>query len=204
MKTGLLIAIVAAACLCAGVPQVYAMDFSADIVMTSAGQTNTSKVFVKGTKMRMDQPGRPMYTIMRGDKDLSWIVMTDQKAYMEAKSDPKQRPATEEKVRGEVSRKLIGNDTVDGRATKKYEVTYKDAERTSKMYQWIAPDIKFPVKSAAIDGSWTVEYRNVKMGSQPDSLFEIPAGYKKMAIPSMPGMPGAGSSGKLKMPQLPR
>ncbi len=203
MKTGLLIMTMVAACLCTAVPQSYAVDFSADVVMTSAGHTNASKIFVKGTKIRMEQQGRPMYTIMRGDKDVSWIVMTDQKAYMESRTDPAQRPATEEKVRGEVSRRLIGNDTVDGRAAKKYEVTFKDGERTSKMYQWMAPDIKFPVKTAAIDGSWTVEYRNIKMGGHPDSLFEVPAGYKKMSMPAMPGMPGA-SSGKPGMPQLPR
>ncbi len=204
MRTGLLIVIMIAACLCAAVPQLYALDFSADIVMTTAGQTNTSKVFVKDTKMRMEQKGQPMYTIMRGDKNVAWMVMIDQKAYMESRNDPAQRPATEEKVRGEVSRKLVGNDTVDGRTAKKYEVTYKDGERTSKMYQWIAPDIKFPIKTAAIDGSWTMEYRNIKMGSQPDSLFEVPAGYKKMTMPAIPGMPGAASSGKVKMPQLPR
>lgn len=203
MKTVLVIAVVVTACLCGAVSQVHAVDFSADMVMTSAGHTNTSKIFVKDKKVRMEQQGHPMYTIVRGDKDVSWMVMTDQKAYMESRTDPAQRPATEEKVRGEVSRKLIGNGTVDGRAAKKYEVTYKDGERTSKMYQWMASDIKFPVKTAAIDGSWTVEYRNIKMGGQPDSLFEVPAGYKKMAMPSMPGMPGA-SSGKPKMPQLPR
>jgi hypothetical protein len=27
------------------------------------------------------------------------------------------------------------------------------------------------------------------MGGQPDSLFELPKGYKKMAMPAMPAMP---------------
>jgi hypothetical protein len=31
-----------------------------------------------------------------------------------------------------------------------------------------------------------MEYHNIKMGGQTDSLFEVPKGYKKMAMPAMP------------------
>jgi hypothetical protein len=34
-----------------------------------------------------------------------------------------------------------------------------------------------------------MEYKNIKMGAQADSLFEVPSGYKKMAMPAMPQMP---------------
>ena len=50
-----------------------------------------------------------------------------------------------------------------------------------------------PVKTAAVDGSWSQELKNIKMGSQSDSLFELPAGYQKMQMPQLPmmqGMPG--------------
>ena len=54
------------------------------------------------------------------------------------------------------------------------------------MYQWIATDINFPVKTASVDGSWTTEYKNIKMGGQPDDLFEVPDGYQKSTMPNMP------------------
>jgi hypothetical protein len=63
-------------------------------------------------------------------------------------------------------------------------------DKTINTYQWMATDINFPVKTAAVDGSWSMEYKDIKLGSQPDSLFELPAGYQKMSIPSMP--PGVG------------
>jgi len=107
---------------------------------------------------------------------------------MEMTADPKQAPQGD-KVTGEVSRKLIGKETIDGHSTEKYEVTFKDGNKTEKMYLWIATDIKFPVKMAAVDGSYTMEYKNIKMGAQADSLFEVPSGYKKMAMPAMPQMP---------------
>ena len=52
-----------------------------------------------------------------------------------------------------------------------------------------------PVKTAAADGSWTVEYKNIDRGSQADSLFEVPAGFQKTA------MPGMGAGGMGGMPQ---
>jgi hypothetical protein len=93
----------------------------------------------------------------------------------------------EDKVKGEVSRKEVGSDTVNGHPATKYEVTAKVDDKVMQIYQWWATDINFPVKTAAIDGSWSMEYRDVKIGSQSDSLFEVPAGYKKMSLPRIPG-----------------
>ena len=39
-------------------------------------------------------------------------------------------------------------------------------------------------------GKMKRELKNIKEGRQPDSLFEIPAGYTKQTIPSYPGYPG--------------
>jgi hypothetical protein len=167
----------------------FGLEFSSDMVMTSKGQTNTSKVWAKENKFRMESGGQPGYTIMRGDKNVVWIVMPDQKAYMETKSDPSKQPRTEDKVKGEVSRKLIGSEAANGHPANKYEVTYTEGGKTERMYQWMATDINFPVRMAAVDGSWMLDYKNIKMGSQADSLFEIPSGFQKM------GMPGLGPRG---------
>ena len=178
-----------------------AVEFSADMVSTAQGRSTTTKVFVKDRMFRMEPQGAHSYSIMRGDKQLTWLVMPDQKSYMEMKADPNKEPKAEEKVRGEVSRKLLGTETVDGHPTQKYEVTYTQGGKTEKMYQWMATDIKFPVKMAGVDGSWTMEYKNIKMGSQPASLFEVPSDYKKTGMPSIPGMPSMPNMPK--MPKMP-
>lgn len=167
-----------------------ALDFSSDVVSTSHGQKQTSKIYVQGTKARMES-GPQGYSIVRPDKNLVWMVMPEQKSYMEMRFDPSKQPRTGEKVQGEVSRKLLGPETVDGHPCQKYEVTYKDKETSQKMYQWMATDIKFPVRTAAVDGAWMVEYKNIRLGSQPDSLFEVPSGFQKagMTLPDM----GAGA-----------
>ncbi len=171
---------------------VTAADFSADVIHKGKGYTGESKVYVQGNKVRMEPKGQNQYSIVRTDLSRTWVVMPDQRMYMESKYDPSQVP--QEKIRGEISRKLVGAETVDGHPTQKYEVTYKDGGKVMKSHQWVATDIDFPIKTAAIDGSWSMEYRNIRMGPQPDSLFEIPKGYQKMTVPSYPGgmMPGKG------------
>ena len=169
----------------------FALELSADMVSKAGkGKESSSKVYMKENKFRMEMKGANSYSIVRPDKNVMWMVTPGQKMYMEMKVDPKQNPKVEEKVKGEISRKLVGSETIDGHPTKKYEVTYKETNKEQKVYQWFATDIKFGIKTAAIDGSWSTEYRNIKMSNQPDSLFEVPAGYQKMNMPNVPGMGG--------------
>jgi len=176
-----------------------AADLSSDMVTTANGQKHTSRIYVQGAKVRMESGQQPGYHIVRPDRNVVWMVMPEQKSYMEMRLDTSRQPRTGEKVQGEVSRKLLGLETVDGHPAQKYEVTYKDRETNQKMYQWMATDIKFPVKMAAIDGSWTVEYRNITMGMQPDSLFEVPAGFQKASM-TLPNM-GVGTRPKESLPE---
>ena len=57
-----------------------------------------------------------------------------------------------------------------------------DGKKNSFML-WIANDLGLPVKTAAEDGSWSQEYKNIVIGPQPYELFEIPAGYQKFSMP---------------------
>ncbi len=74
----------------------------------------------------------------------------------------------------------VGNETVNGRSTVKYEGT--NAKGETGMV-WIDPKLRFPVKwQGKNDGG---ELRNIQEGAQPASLFEVPAGYTKMDMGGM-------------------
>ena len=163
----------------------WAFDFSADTVSTSQGQVSKGKIYVSNDKVRMDTPGAS--TITRMDKKVAWILMPDQNMYMEQPLSL-ENVAAAEKVPGELSRTLVGLDTVDGKTVNKYRVTYTSSAGESSMLQWVDSAMNIPVKTAAEDGSWSVEYRNITMGAQPDSVFELPTGYKKFAMPDMKEM----------------
>ena len=163
-------------------------EMSATVVSSSGGRTNQSKLYMKADKVRMEnEMAGGSYTIVRRDLKKVWMVMPPSKTYMEVAEGKKEAAAIpEEKVKGEVSRKVVGSETIDGHPCTKYEVTVKVDDKTMNTYQWMATDINFPIKTAAVDGSWSMEYKDIKLGSQPDSLFELPTGYQKMSIPSMP------------------
>lgn len=164
-----------------------AEDFSADMVSTSSGETFKAKIYVSGEKSRMEMP--EAITISRMDKKVSWVLMPAQKMYMEQPIDARAAAGTQEKINGEVDRSVEGKETVDGKATTKYRVTFETQGKRETVFQWIDEAGHFPVKTAAVDGSWSTEFQNIQTGPQDQGLFEIPAGYQKMSM----GMPDMGS-----------
>lgn len=165
-----------------------ALEFSADTVTTHKGDGKTTgKIYYKADRFRMDMESpQKVSMITRMDKKVIWNIMHSEKMYMEMPFDLKNKPMVEEKFEGEIERKHVGNETVDGHPTKKYLITYKSGTRKEQVYQWWATDVNFPIKTSAVDGSWVSEFENIKFGSQPDSLFEVPAGYQKFQF-QMPG-----------------
>jgi hypothetical protein len=163
-----------------------AVELSADMIMRDGEQKQAGKLYVKGNKYRIDTKNGSEYAIIRHDKNKSWIVMPEQKTYIEMPFDPKKKPAIEERRLQDGNRKLLGSETINGHATKKYEVTASRGEPADSFYQWVAPDINFPIRTAAVNGNWSIEYSNIRT-SVPDSLFEIPETYEKISMPLSAG-----------------
>jgi hypothetical protein len=46
-----------------------------------------------------------------------------------------------------------------------------------------------PIRTASPDGSFFMEYRDIKEDSVADNVFEPPAGFEKMALPGGMSMP---------------
>ncbi len=171
----------------AAVPQ-----FSADMVITDAkGKTILGKIFVKGTdKIRQEitADDETTITILRLDKKVNWTLLPDNQ-YLEAKMmfDPNQpNPEFEYETAN------LGNETVNGFACKVVQYTYKN-KKYGILTQWVSDKLGYAVKieSKNTKGKVTsvIEYKNVKVGNQRDSLFEVPAGYQKLDLPiNIPGM----------------
>ena len=191
-----------------GVTTAFGAEFTADQVMTASGKTMTGKIAFATDRWRMEtsaSEGAHPITIGRMDKKVMWMIMPDQKMYMEMPLRPEKAPKTGEKLDNEVSRKKVGSETIDGHPCDKYEVTVTSHGRTDRMLQWIATDIHFPIKTASGDGKMVTEYKNIKMGRPADSLFEVPQGYTRMGMPGpMGGMPEGMTHQMPKgMPEMP-
>lgn len=170
--------------LAAGAAQ--AAEFSADMVMKAPdGSGMTGKVFVKGQKIRqeMTQDGETVITILRLDRKLSWVLMPEEKAYMEMKMrESAEDPSLVEKADPTKVRRL-GKETVNGFVCEKVQVTDKGTVVT----QWLSTELGWPIKGEvkAPEGVSTHEYKNIRKGGVSDALFEVPSGYQKMSVPGM-------------------
>ncbi len=77
--------------------QAAAFELSADMITKEGEQKLTGKLYVKGNKYRIEMKSGSEYAIIRHDKNKSWIVIPDQKAYIEMPFDPKRKPAIEDR-----------------------------------------------------------------------------------------------------------
>jgi hypothetical protein len=183
MKSLLLMLMVT--CLFAVTTPASAMTFSADIY-NSDGQNG--KFYMDTDKIRTET--REMISIVRWDKKLVWLLMPEEKQYMEqvlnhANINQKHMPSIEP-ASDEIERFFILHETINGYASDKYKVT---VGKQSSYYEWISsdPGITMSVKTAAIDGSWWNEYRNISLDTPNPALFEIPSDYIKMSMPGIGG-----------------
>jgi len=172
-------------------------NFSADIETTMKQGVHASKMYYKDTKMRMEtsEKGHSSITIMRPDKKVMWMVMPQEKSYMEMSLDMNkdmQSKLYDPNIK--VDKQFIANEVVEKHPTKKYRMTIiTDGKKENTGHVWEATDLSnFPVKYESEDKSVTTIYRNIKTGGVSDSMFEVPSGYTKMEMPMMPQGMGGG------------
>lgn len=155
--------------------------FSADVFTHHGKDTMQGKMYFAKDMMRFETAG--MVSITRMDKKVVWLLMPTEKMYMEQAIRLENIVAAgTEAVPGEVERTLLGTETVNGYLTNKYKIVVQSEGRRQVMLQWLMVDGLLPVKTAAEDGRWWQEFRNIKLGEPDADLFEIPAGYKKFSM----------------------
>jgi hypothetical protein len=177
-------------------------EFSADVVNLENGGQTQAKVYFAKDKLRIESqdqknPRNMGAFIMSLDTQSSIVLMPQQHMYMEMPAamgqqrglysffrtgDVENACADWQKLRtnqGGTCHK-VGNETVNGRSTVKYEGTDSKGEVNQV---WLDPKLRFPVKWRGKDKGG--ELRNIEEGSQPSSLFEVPAGYTKMDMGGM-------------------
>lgn len=158
----------------------WTLEFVADQITRIDRHSSKATIFYRDEMWRLEhnRAGPVNVTIVRKDKDLMWHLLPTMKHFKAMAYDHEQHPKVTERLEGEVSREAIGSELLDGHPTVLYEVIV-DAPggKRDGYYQWLATDINFPLKLAKKDGSWTVEYRHVRIGTVSDFLFELPMNY---------------------------
>ena len=165
---------------------VQAAEFTATMVTKAGGVEIPGKIYVKENKVRneVQAGGQTSIHILRPDKKVVWIIMPQQKAYVEMPithtAQQKMLPLTEDQ---KAKMKKVGTETINGYACDKYETTMSHQGKPVQVFTWVATDLGVPIKIVSEDGSFSMEYKDIKPGQVADSLFDVPQDYKKMQLP---------------------
>ncbi len=184
-------------------------EFSADMVQTKGNNNpgSVGKVYVGKDKMRFESQrkgGGSAVVLINYATQTTDVLMPERKMYMETTAG--QVPGMQRNYtffrtldvdnacadwlkmvhKPNATCHKVGNDTVNGRSTVKYEGTSASGEVGNV---WLDKSLRFPIKWEEKDRGG--EMQNIKEGKQPASLFEVPSDYQKFQMPmGMPGMTG--------------
>lgn len=176
-----MLAIVAAAWLV--LPSIAAaLEFAADQIVRADGHTRKANLYYRDQMWRLEHNdlGPVNVTIVRKDKQVTWLLLSRMKHFKTIPYSPEHEPMVAEHLDGEVRREEIGTENLDGHPTTLYQVTVQKGNKTLEYYQWLATDIHFPLKLARKDGSWQVQYRNVRIRPLSDFLFQLPVNFQPL------------------------
>jgi hypothetical protein len=173
-------------------------SFAANARLETEEMTVDTRIHYKPGKVRdeLKVGGQKMVTIRRMDLNKVWMLM-GQGVYMEVDPSQGSKQAPDFKL---ISKEVVGPETVNGMKTTKYKSVYESSDGKFGGFTWYTED-NIAVKGFLVHQQKgekrriKFEFTKLERGEQPDTLFEIPAGYQKLnmgGIPGMPGMPGMG------------
>lgn len=165
------------------------VEYSADSIMEAEQITMKAKVYHAPGKERREQAMGDLKQIFitRKDKNVAWIVMPEQKMYMEmpfAQAKENEMDLSSYKI----EQTRVGEEGVEGMKTTKSKVvmTGPDGERFDGFLWMTADGITIKIDAVARGkgekARMKMTLKNLKIGKQNPALFEIPAGYQKMTM----------------------
>jgi Domain of unknown function (DUF4412) len=180
---GWLLICIPSGALAGGTPTEYSAEQSAQI----GKMTVVSTIYVKGEKTRVEaqQNGKKTVTIYRKDKGFLWVLWPEHQAYMEAPLSQADSRREGDPLANE-ERSLLGRERVNGYDAEHFKVVVKGLEgQLSTSQEWVAKELQGLVVRRKTDLG-QVDIHNVVVGIQPEDLFEIPKGFRKISF----GPPG--------------
>ncbi|MDT3779754.1 hypothetical protein PJI16_19520 [Nitrospira sp. MA-1] len=162
--------------------EAWGLEFTADQIVKVGRKTQKANLYYRDDRWRLEHQsmGPVNVTIVRKDKQVMWLLLSRVRHFKTLPYDPAQEPKLSEHLEGEVSREEIGRETREDHPTILYEVTVKEGDQTDVYYQWFATDIQFPMQLTRKDGSWSVEYRHVRLRPVTDYLFQLPLNFQPL------------------------
>lgn len=162
-------------------------DYRADTLMATAEGQMKGEVFASGMKERREFSvgGRRHVMIVRRDKGVSWMLMPEQKMYLEQKLGKDGMPQ-DRFAGGRLERDALGTESVNGVDATKYRVHGETPEGDPfEGIMWMTPEeIPVRVLTGKGDDQVRMELTGLVVGDVDAGKFEIPSGYQRFQLPA--------------------
>ncbi len=188
-----------------------AAEFSADSILEGVGGRDTGKVYYKNSDISREEM---MGMIIIRKYPLVYQLFTDTKKYVVSNIEEMTKDMSVRHIRDfkqfieANDMKKVGSSTLEGYKCDIYEgeAKFVDGPNVPSMYMkfWYSSKLDYPVKYHAtlpppVSMEMASHLENIRLGKQPDTLFEIPAEYTQAdsmeqamgmeGFPKFPGMP---------------
>jgi hypothetical protein len=178
------------------------VPFQATALLDSGGQRIEETLYYQPGKLReeMRVGGQDMVTIQRHDLGKLWMLMP-QGFYMETPID---QPSEQTRSFELIEHERLGSESVNGMSTTRYRTVWQTDDGRFSGMSWVTDDgiaVKADLEAEQGGQAHRLRYEMTSLtrGAQPDDLFEVPDGYRKMDLSGGRGLgalfggPGAGA-----------
>jgi len=162
-----------------------ALEFTAERLVMKNGHRDKATLYCRADMWRIEHNtlGPVDVTIVRKDQGVIWLLMAHTKRFMTLPFDPQMGPTCQHDFTSGGRRDLIGREILQGRSTTVSKVTVREGTEDVTYYEWLADDVKVPLRVARKDGTWLVDYGNLHVTRLPTYLFELPLSYVPVHVP---------------------
>ncbi|MBF0174498.1 MAG: hypothetical protein HQL83_13835 [Magnetococcales bacterium] len=192
---------------CAGLPTLAAAaaekgdaevyEFSADVVRRNTKENNRvtqGRMYVgrHGVRTEGERAGQKVWMIFKPEEKLVWTLFPQQKVYTVSEGMVIGRPPMPDEQESPCRKdpqfvcREMGVQAIGGRETRLWDISLRSSapggsiEPYARM--WVDVGLKIAIREAYVDGL-EVNMENLKQGAQPQSLFDLPAGFQKVSAP---------------------
>lgn len=166
---------------------------SYDFVMTAEGMNMTGTVWLSGKKMKSEMiaDNSKMVTLVDGDANVAYTYNPEQGVAFKIPLDNNLKTAdTPDHFTKDVDAakvKVLESTTYDGVKCKVLLTQENDGKSQTKL--WVREDYGIPLRVEVIEANgnknMVMEYKNLKVGAQPATAFQMPEGVEVMDMGEM-------------------
>lgn len=162
------------------------VEYSAETVTRTGGRMSIGKVYHAPYMERREEKtaGRPQVVITRMDLKLVWILMPNERTYVELPvSDAMGR--SRDPADFDYKYTTVGPEFVNGTLTTKSAMEARGPDGAMyEGYIWVTGEGILVKMVSGVRGrpgaEFSTELKKLKTGPQPRSLFDVPGGYRRL------------------------